>query len=381
MRVILIEGEPSSLTGLEAMLSTVPDMELVGRYDHPIVGKEKALSEDADIVFMDIQLPDIDGIELAAQILKRKPHIGIVFLAACDRYAVKAFELNALDYLLKPVRFERLQKTLQRIRNRTGSQAARPLRIRLFQQFSMSAESGDVQIRWRTSRAQELFLHLLQHRGKIVRKSTLAELLWPEYPEERAYSQLYTTIYHVRKALQPYARHLKIVNTPDGYVLNLQDVWIDVEEFERFIQSELPLSSETIGLYEAHMSLYTGDYLKEHEYWWAEGERYRLQSLWIRTSFRMAEWYLDNRQRDKAAEKYLDVCHRNPLAEEAHYALMQIYAANGKVLSVHRQYNLLKTVLLDELNEQPSPYITEWYEHWRKKTMNARRCQKRAHRV
>ena len=70
-----------------------------------------------DIVFLDIQIPEINGIELAEQLLEMKPKLSIVFVTAYDNFAIKAFELNALDYILKmPVRKERLLNTVERIK-------------------------------------------------------------------------------------------------------------------------------------------------------------------------------------------------------------------------------------------------------------------------
>ena len=75
-----------------------------------------------DIVFLDIQIPEINGIELAEQLLEMKPKLSIVFVTAFDNFAIKAFELNALDYILKPVRKERLLNTVERIKQKFPDQ-------------------------------------------------------------------------------------------------------------------------------------------------------------------------------------------------------------------------------------------------------------------
>jgi|HigsolmetaGSP12D_1036236.scaffolds.fasta_scaffold00105_4 two-component SAPR family response regulator len=371
MKAILLDDESLALTHLDYLLAQFKEIEVAGKFADPIQGKETILREEVDVVFLDIHLPEINGIELAEQLLERKPRLNVVFVTAFDDYALKAFELNALDYLLKPVRPERLRITVQRIRERTCKAACiepifkRPLRMKLFRQALIETKDGRfAAMHWRTSKAQELFLYLLHHRGKLVRKSALIEMLWPEYDPDKAYSQLYTAVYHIRKTLEPFRGHFQLTNVMDGYILNTENVRLDVEEWENCMNARLPLTAETMKICEQAMELYTGDYLQEYDYWWAESERQRLKSLWVRSSNQMAEWYVANHQPEKAAEMYLEICKMHPLAEEAYFALMKLYAEMKNPLLVHRQYRLLTKVLLEELNERPRPYITEWYRNW-----------------
>jgi Response regulator containing CheY-like receiver and SARP domains len=373
MKVILIDDENLALNYLEYQLLNISDVEIeiVGKFVDPLAGMEKILHEDVEVVFLDIQLPGINGIELAERILESKPELTVAFVTAHDDYAIKAFELNAIDYVLKPVGLGRLSKTVQRIQETlretlvTAPMISQTIRMKTFHQLSIESEYQHLApMRWRTTKAQELFLYLFQHRGQFVRKSTLIELLWPEYEASKVYSQLYTAVYHTRKTLEPFRTHIKISNVADGYILNIENVLLDVEEWESKLHFGPPITLETIDDYERIMDLYSGDYLQDFEYWWAESERHRLKLLWLQTSLNMAECYASCNLQEKSIKKYLEICNHHPQAEEAHFALMKIYAAMNNHLSVHLQYRLLTTVLMDELNEQPSPYITEWYRQW-----------------
>src|SRR5699024_7662182 len=113
-------------------------------------------------------------------------------------------------------------------------------------------------VQWRTTKSQELFLYLLHHCDKTVRKSELIDLLWTDFEEDRAYSQLYTAIYHIRKTLNKYSGYFKIKNMGEGYLLCIKNVFIDLVEWEYKIRSAPPLNLETINSYEDHMRLYTG---------------------------------------------------------------------------------------------------------------------------
>ncbi|RIX50111.1 response regulator [Paenibacillus nanensis] len=377
MKIVLLDDEKLALNYLEHQLQKIANIEIVGKFIDPQAFIDFILEHEADVVFLDIHLPEINGIELAERILESKPKLNVVFCTAYDGYAIKAFELNALDYLMKPVGGERLAITMQRIQERLEAAAglavqtdplpakARTIQMKMFQQVMIESEPNHfTPLRWRTSKAQELFLYLLHNRGHLVRKSVLAELLWPEYDPNKAYSQLYTTIYHIRKTLEPFHDRFQLTNAADGYLLQLEHIQLDAEEWETLIQKQRPVSEDTIAEYERMMGLYIGDYLEEYEYLWAENERFRLRMLWIRTMFQMAEWYAAHDQQEKAVEKYQEVCNRHPQVEEAHYALMKAYAAMDSHLMVHRQYRMLTAILKEEMNVAPSPVISEWYQKW-----------------
>ncbi|MGE7827063.1 response regulator [Paenibacillus sp. NPDC093718] len=375
MKVILVDDEPLALKYLERQLLKLDTMsiDVIGTYTNPFEGRNEILARDVDIVFLDISLPELNGIELAEQLLEQKPHLCIVFVTGYHEYAVTAFELNAVDYIVKPVQIDRVAKTMERLRSRIASrpeevmESNRNLRMTMFRQVMIEQPNEQGQfalLHWRTTRAQEIFIYLLQHRGQLVRKSALIDMLWPEFDMDKAYPQLYTAIYHIRKTLEPYDTRFQITNTTEGYVLNIEGVQLDIEEWENWFMSNPSVSAESIEGHIEMMKLYTGDYLQEHDYWWAEGERQRLKELWLSVSLSMAEWYVDQERIDEAVLCYFSIQRQHPLEEKAYFSLMKIYALQDNPAQVHRQFSLLCQVLEDEMGEEPSPYIVKWYDEW-----------------
>ncbi|WP_221030508.1 LytR/AlgR family response regulator transcription factor [Actomonas aquatica] len=112
LRTLLIDDEPLARLELRRLLKTHPQIEIVG--EAGTLNAARALLADTpfDLVFLDIQLRGGSGFDLLDRI---PPHAHIVFVTAYDRYAVRAFEVNALDYLLKPVTSARLASSLQRV--------------------------------------------------------------------------------------------------------------------------------------------------------------------------------------------------------------------------------------------------------------------------
>ncbi|ALP36423.1 response regulator receiver protein [Paenibacillus sp. IHB B 3084] len=370
-RIVIVDDEELALDYMKRLLGKLQGIHIAGAFTNPLVAKDYILLDNIDIAFLDVRLPEISGIELASQILEHKPHIQIVFVTAYDKYAIQAFELNALDYLLKPVTTERLIKTMNRILKRNDQAASIPedqpplLHLQVFQHvvFTLPDQQPTV-LQWRTKKAQELFLYLLQNHDQWVRKSALIELLWPEYEEDKAYSLLYTAAYYIRKTIAPYHSFLEISNTNGGYILHTQNVVLDTERWESLLASAPPMNKESIHYYVKIMELYKGDYLQEYDFWWVESERQRLHKMWLTTSLKMAECYRGNSQPEEAVSIYEGICSRHPQAEDAYWGLMKTYADMNKKNLVNKWYDLLSSVLWEELHEKPNEQITNWFIEW-----------------
>lgn len=115
LKAIIVEDEAPSRERLKSLLSDIPDIELIGEAVDGPEGVQLIDKMTPDIAFLDIQLPVFTSFELLKRI-KHQPLI--IFITAYDAYAVKAFEANAIDYLLKPTTPERLRKAIDRVRTR-----------------------------------------------------------------------------------------------------------------------------------------------------------------------------------------------------------------------------------------------------------------------
>lgn len=115
LRVLIVDDEPLALENLRLQLQDESDIDIVGECTNAIEALGVIHKIRPDIVFLDIQMPRISGLEMVGMLdQQHRPHI--VFLTAFEEYAVQAFEQCAFDYLLKPIQAARLQKTLARLR-------------------------------------------------------------------------------------------------------------------------------------------------------------------------------------------------------------------------------------------------------------------------
>lgn len=115
LKVVLIDDERLARSELKRLLQEFPDVEVIGEATNADEGIEKIESLNPDLVFLDIQMPGKTGFDMLAE-LERAPHV--IFVTAYDEYALRAFEVNALDYLMKPVEPKRLADALLKVRQK-----------------------------------------------------------------------------------------------------------------------------------------------------------------------------------------------------------------------------------------------------------------------
>jgi two-component system LytT family response regulator len=130
LRVVLVDDEPWARKGLRVLLEPVPGVEIVGEAGNGAEAVEVIRDAAPDLVFLDVQMPEMDGFGvLRALGPERTP--AVVFVTAYDEHAVRAFDANAADYLLKPFDDERFHRALDRARARVGDRRVRELASRL----------------------------------------------------------------------------------------------------------------------------------------------------------------------------------------------------------------------------------------------------------
>ena len=114
IRTIIIDDEVSAINNLEKLLSGFSEIEIIDRIADPTIALKIIKSLDPDLIFLDIQMPGIDGFELIQELNQNKLTPEIIFVTAHDEYAIKAIRLSAFDYILKPVDKKELENAINR---------------------------------------------------------------------------------------------------------------------------------------------------------------------------------------------------------------------------------------------------------------------------
>ena len=120
LRAVIVDDEQLARDELCYLLDEVGGVDVVGQAGNGLEALEAIGRSSPDLVFLDVQMPGLTGFEVARRLSDRQPPITVIFVTAFDRHAIEAFEVNAVDYLLKPIEAGRLETAVQRARRRVA---------------------------------------------------------------------------------------------------------------------------------------------------------------------------------------------------------------------------------------------------------------------
>jgi two-component SAPR family response regulator len=362
MRVCIIDDEKYAIDVLKNMLEPLNDIELAGTFTDPFKALEQLPSLRADILFLDIEFGDSLGIELADRFSDCSPHTEIIFVTAHPQYALEAFDVNAIDYLLKPVSMPRLKKALAKTKNRMEMSKLKPespLLIHSLGSFHLYDAKGN-EVAWRTRKVKELFAFLWSFQEKPVHKTRLIEELWPDLRLDKANTLLHTTVYQLRKTLKETGigkNPIQLKNDHYQLIVSFESDLAKVEE----VCHALVLSDEKVNML---LNLYTGDFLVEEGYHWAGNKTEAVRQSIQRLLEEYLEVNIQERNHiliEKCFQKLLDIDLYN---ENYLYRCLEFYISIGSFQKIDKLYENIKQVYLAELGVEIPHSIQSLYKKY-----------------
>ena len=208
MRVVIAEDEAPAKEKLRRWLEECEDVEVIGEAADGQSALRAIEALEPDVVFLDIQMPVLSGLEVAAQLQTTTAPL-IVFVTAHSDHAIQAFDLNAIDYLLKPYDKERLSRTLDRVRSRFADTEVRSTAVRVAREFPGASD------------------RLLVPDGAQLRMIDRDAIHWLEANDNYVSIHTATRSYLVRRTLQDLLLQLgegKFVRVHKSAAVNLAEI-------------------------------------------------------------------------------------------------------------------------------------------------------------
>ena len=271
IETIVVDDEWYSLTEICDLVENTGFMSVEGRYQNGADALSGALSVHPQAAFIDIEMPEIDGITLAEKLLEFDPKIKIVFITGWNQYAVAAFELNALDYIMKPVNKERFGKMAERLKNEFAlSQPVHQvaLSIHCFGRFE-ALESG-VPVVWQRTKAEELFAFLLINENVFVHKDIILENLWPDSERTKSRPILQTSVCKIRNVFSGCKDAVKLTYADNKYGLFLSSVDCDYIFVRNALQNFEAGKPQTYPDLKSACQIFEKGLLSHSGYLWSE---------------------------------------------------------------------------------------------------------------
>ena len=222
IHTIVVDDEWYSLTEICDLVEKTGVMSVEGRFQNGADVLQEMERIHPQAAFIDIEMPEMDGLTLAEKLLEANPNIKIVFITGWNKYAVSAFELNALDYIMKPVNKARFEKMAQRLQDELSIQKASnaaALTIHCFGKFE-ALKNGNP-IVWQRTKAEELFALLVLNADTFVHRDVILENLWPYYERDKSLTILQTSVCKIRNILSGCGESIRLTYADGKYGLFL----------------------------------------------------------------------------------------------------------------------------------------------------------------
>lgn len=220
-KIIIVEDEKPILNLHERLLETYGPFQIVGCFTSPFDALEEIPKLEVDAILLDIEMPRMTGIELAKSLVEKGIDVPVVFTTAHQQYAVQAFRVQALDYILKPMTLNMVKRLDERLQKYYGQRpklsSKKELHVQLYGESYV--KKGDQLVKWPTRITEELFFYFLLHENKLCYKWRIVDDLWTNVEEKRALSNLYNTIYRMRQLFMELDIPIVIERMNDGYIM------------------------------------------------------------------------------------------------------------------------------------------------------------------
>jgi two-component SAPR family response regulator len=204
MRVICVDDERLLMEDTVSMCLELPEIADVKGFVKSREALEWFEQNHVDIALLDIDMPEMNGIELARRIKTISPDTAVIFMTGYEQYAVDAFKVRASGYILKPVTKEALEADISYLMNwKTGS-LRNQVNVRTFGTFEVYVNGS--QVKFRLAKAKEILAYFVDRQGGSVTRAEIASILW----EDRAYDR------KMQKQLDVYLRSLRNTLTEYG---------------------------------------------------------------------------------------------------------------------------------------------------------------------
>lgn len=360
LRAIIVDDEELSVKRLKRILAESGEIGNCHTFQSPFEAYEYVKANPVDIAFLDISMPGLNGMKLSECLHELDDNLDIVFVTGYDEYAVKAFELSALDYLLKPVTAGRIAKMLEKLEKKHRRTDIKPkLSVLLFNGLKLQRRYHEEEpLKLRSPKTDELLAFLIC-KGTVSREEII-DTLWNGLEPEKAWKNLNSTLYYIRKAINTGRMKDCILTGKSEIRIDGSAIYCDLYEFERLLKQIRLAPERSVELFEQAETLYAGPLLKGKSYEWANERALRLEQDYIKLLEIAARFHQERNQPSQALYYFGEILKLDAFREDISEEMIRLYITLGRTSEALRNYHALEELLLKELGTKPNPKLTEF---------------------
>lgn len=219
MRILLVDDEELQLLRLVNTLKSVLKDEELLSFSNPDKALEEAKKNRIDLAFLDIEMPHMNGIQLAKKLKAIHPQTKVIFVTAYDNYALDAFKVHASGYVTKPVNEDKIKKELEQLEGLVELQPTKKIQIKCFGNFEVFYHGEPVKFAYQKSK--EVVAYLVDREGSMVNINELNAVLWEE--DHKSY---------LRNLIADIKNSLNAINCGDVFIKRHNECAIDINKVD-----------------------------------------------------------------------------------------------------------------------------------------------------
>lgn len=343
-------------------------------FTNPYLVLEQDIIRTADIFYLDIEMPEISGLKLAEKIKQVNADSEVVFSTGHNQYAIEAFDVDALDYILKPVTSRQVERSIQRIIKRKGKPVSEynmsemkrnPLSISLFGKIFITAIDGNKNFRFSSVKGAEIFCFMLMQRDAAeVSKWKLIDELWPDKDISKGDINLRSTISKLNKSFRENDIDISIRSTRNGYQLVIsEDIEVDAFMLENIADKSYMITEDKLHSTENIILKYNDMLFEDLDSEWCNLYR-TLYNRYFKIALQKLTVYYKKVKQDPV--RILSIIERliifEPYDDEVRELCLQLYAyIYGKIEAI-KYYEEYSKLLVTDLGMKPGKKIGVYYE-------------------
>ncbi|WP_297423518.1 response regulator [Clostridium sp.] len=358
LNAVIVDDEVHPLNLLKMFLQRTGKVNVIEIFTDPSEALKNIIDLKPDVVFLDIEMPEMNGLELANNLMEQNDELMVVFVTGYNEYALEAFRVNALNYILKPVNQNIIEKCIARLNKFKSPKLQEKINIEkkilCFGDFEVHGNTGI--IKWPTRKVEEMLAYFVIHRGSNIGRWELGEILWPERDPEKIKTNLHTTLFRLRKTIKENNLPIEILSKTAGngiYRCELYGVHCDLIEFENSKLENTNINKSNINEFEKIYSLYKEDLFLKKDYEWCENEKEYLKRKYINMLKSIASFYIEKGVYKKATDKLVIMKRKLPFDEEIHQMILRVYGKQKNRALLIQYHEEFKMKLFKEMGIKP----------------------------
>lgn len=337
---IYVDDEPIAHLQFKKIIAKEPRINLLDTFssgkdaiDYALECVAQKTPRKIDIIFSDIQMPHLNGLELAERIQTVMPFADVVFVTAFDSYTLEAYKLLATGYLLKPIALDDVKKLVDKLETRhpsaTTTEQEQTAPAKKNEKLTVTC-FGNTKLSFKlpTEKAAELFYLYISKNGEEINREKIYTELWPDFDAQKAYNNFYVTNTFLKKTLAANGYDTIIERKDDYYSIPTDRLNCDYFNFMKATDTTFAISIKKL---EEITATYTGDFCADKEWLFVEPVRTACKKKYITLLYKLADLYLDATKSDKAEKTLQTILDTDLYEEKAFNQLKKLYLDANKI--------------------------------------------------